>query len=165
MHRIQLTTLLLYLLFATTIISESLAEVHGRTLWRLSLLTKWKVHDQMFGHGLSGGTTTGTLLLQVVALKLFPLWKTRPQTFGLKQLYDPQHNTEKLQEIHPSKGEPSSAAEVGCSSTLAKQAKLVDSCRHREVMKLVAGYVVDEMLLHEWLSICQTDLWENNAHR
>jgi len=62
--------------------------------------------------------------------------------------YNQRHNNLKLQEIHPTKGEPLSAADNGCSPTLAKQPKLdfwiiKDSCR---LVKLVAGYEVDEML-------------------
>ncbi|MDG2555536.1 hypothetical protein P7M41_26440, partial [Vibrio parahaemolyticus] len=39
--------------------------------------------------------------------------KTRPQTSGLKHLgyYDRQHNNLTLQEIHPTKGEPSTATQ------------------------------------------------------
>lgn len=60
-----------------------------------------------------------------------------------------QHQSVKPVGIHPTKDEPSAAAEDGWSPTVSKQPKLDVDCGQqttddKEPMKLVAGYVVDD---------------------
>lgn len=63
-----------------------------------------------------------------------------------------RQQNENLVEIHLTKYEPSAATEDGCGPTITEQLNLdfnggqLQSTSYRDVMKLVAGYVVDEML-------------------